>query len=184
MTTTTPVPTGTGVVVLTQRGGQNVRFNCVATFRLIPGHTRRVHPVSRATHAGPAVIRYRYPFDGPEPPATVRELAIGPGGWGPMPYPGGTRWNRTTTRYLRRNGTMAPVDIGRRRLWHLAYLRRDVGNVWRRVRCPRRPCAGAQCWHWFNGDRSRPWALLPNRAVWPHAHDTVAQGRLHRHHHH
>jgi hypothetical protein len=100
------------------------------------------------------MIRYRYPLDGPEPPATVREVAIGPGSWGPHPYPRGS----------------------------FAYLAPWYGYVWRRVPCPQRRC-DEHCYHWSNGDRRRPWTMLRSRARWAEARDTAALSALHARYH-
>lgn len=106
---------------------------------------------------------YRYRLDGPEPPPTVREVAVGPGAWAQLPIPRGT----------------------------FAYLLPWYGNVWRRIPCQRHQgldvkCRGPErCYHWFNGYCSSPWASLRSRAVWAEARDTAALTRLHaayRHH--
>lgn len=104
-------------------------------------------------------MKTRWPLDGPEPPPTVRRIAIGRGGhhWAPRPWPGGASGR--------------PV------------FRFDL-DQWRR-----RPCRGRsraiifQCapahYHWTNADKSRPWDMLANRAEWSYAVDLDALRRVH-----
>lgn len=99
-------------------------------------------------------MRTRWPLDGPEPPPTVRRIALSPDGhhWAPAPWPG--------------DASGRPV------------FRFDL-DQWRR-----RPCRTAQfgCaphhYHWTNGDRSRPWPMLANRAAWAYAIDLDALRRV------
>lgn len=118
-------------------------------------------------------MRIRWPLDGPEPPPTVRRLSLGPGGghWAPSPWPGGAS-GRPVFRF--------DLDQWRRKSCRTNHCRVAMGYRGRRGRWKFEPalrCA-PEHYHWTNGDRSRPWAMLANRSARPYAVDLDALRRV------
>lgn len=110
-------------------------------------------------------MRYRWPLDGPEPPPTVTRVWIGCTihGWRGV-------WRRVSCRQQCRT-IIWPTGRhpGRMNRWH-------GGRAWR---CCVGPGRGDDHYHWTNGDKSRPWVMLTNRAHRPHAVDLDATRQLH-----
>lgn len=97
----------------------------------------------------------RYRLDGPEPPHSVRRVQVGPNPQTPAPYPHGVIFG-------------AVGDV-----WWRRECRQACRKVWsRRYGCkPYTHYRSSAHYHWFNGDRDRPWDMIHNRAVWDYGVD-------------
>jgi len=102
---------------------------------------------------------YRWPLSGPEPPITVRRIAIGPKRFTPSPWPKGVIWGPVGDVWLRRDcrrSDRKPSSWPRHMAW-TRYSCEDMGH-----------------YHWYNGDKVKPWTVLHGRSDWGYAVDMDA----------